>query len=90
MMDGFGRCNVYAAAGFSDYDSDSSVFRDRFGLRYSRQLRAIEADISADRQSELVERFVKERDGGIWEDDYVVERWNHKNFPGRLQCTNLF
>lgn len=37
MTDGFGRCDVYAAAEFSDYYSDSSVLRNRFGLRHSGQ-----------------------------------------------------
>ena len=40
---------------------DSSVLRNRFGIKDTEQLRAIKADISAARQSELVERSVTGR-----------------------------
>ena len=61
MPDGFGRYDVYAVAGSLYCYPDSSVLRNRFGIKDSEQLRTIEADISAARQSELIERAVTGR-----------------------------
>jgi len=61
MSEGFGRYDVYAVAGSAYCYPDSNVLRNHFGIRDIDQLRAIETDISAARQSELFENPVKGR-----------------------------
>lgn len=61
MSDGFGRYDVYAVAGSIYCYPDSNVLRNHFGIKDGSQLRAIEADISAARQIELLEKPVNGR-----------------------------
>lgn len=61
MPDSFGRYDVYAVAGSLYCYKDSRVLRNHFGLQDPRQLRMIEAEISAARQSEMLERPVPGR-----------------------------
>ena len=55
MSDTFSRYDVYAVAGSMYCYKDSKVLRNHFGLRDANQLRMIEAEISAARQSEMLE-----------------------------------
>lgn len=61
MPDGFGKYDVYAVAGSAYCDKDSNVLRNKLGIRDGAILRRIEADISAARQTELVENPVPGR-----------------------------
>lgn len=61
MSDFFSRYDVYAVAGSRYCYQDTNVLRNHFGIRDSAQLRSIEADISAARQSELLENPVNGR-----------------------------
>ena len=61
MYDGFGKYDVYAVAGSAYCYKDSNVLRNKLGLRDGAILRRIEADISAARQTELVENPVPGR-----------------------------
>jgi cell filamentation protein len=58
MPDGFGKYDVYAVAGSAYCYKDSNVLRNKLGIRDGAILRRIEADISAARQTELVENPV--------------------------------
>ena len=55
MADSFSRYDVYAVAGSRYCYRDTSVLKNRFGLRDAGQLKKVEADISAVRQSDLLE-----------------------------------
>jgi len=55
MADGFGKYDVYAVAGSIYCYPDSSVLKNRFGLRDPAQLKALESDLSAIRQKDLLE-----------------------------------
>ena len=61
MSDAFSRYDVYAVAGSLYCYKDSNVLRNHFGLRDSEQLRMIESEISAARQSEMLEHPVPGR-----------------------------
>lgn len=61
MPDGFGRYDVYAVAGSQYCYKDTNVLRNHFGLRDVTQLRMIETEISAARQSEMLETPVAGR-----------------------------
>ena len=54
MDDGFGKYDVYAVAGSVYCYRDTNILKNRFGLRDGKQLRALEADISAIRQQALL------------------------------------
>lgn len=58
MSDAFSRYDVYAVTGSLYCYKDSNVLRNHFGLRDSKQLRMIESEISAARQSEMLEHPV--------------------------------
>ena len=55
MSDSFGRYDVYAVYASIYCYRNTSVLRNRFQIRDNQTLRMIEADISAARQSELLE-----------------------------------
>lgn len=59
MTDGFGKYDVYAVAGSLYCYPDSSVLKNRFDLRDSTKLKAVEADLSAIRQKDLLENPIK-------------------------------
>lgn len=59
MADGFGKYDVYAVAGSIYCYPDSGVLKNRFGLRDPTKLKAIEADISAIRQKDLLENPIR-------------------------------
>lgn len=61
MSDGFGKYDVYAVTGSAYCYKDSNVLRNKLGIRDGAILRRIEADISAVRQTELVENPVPGR-----------------------------
>lgn len=61
MPDGFGKYDVYAVAGSAYCYKDSNILRNKLGIRDGAILRRIEADISAARQTELVENPVPGR-----------------------------
>ena len=61
MSDTFSRYDVYAVAGSLYCYKDSNVLRNHFGLRDYKQLRMIESEISAARQSEMLEHPVPGR-----------------------------
>jgi cell filamentation protein len=61
MPDGFGKYDVNAVAGSAYCYKDSNVLRNKLGIRDGVMLRRIEADISAARQTELVENPVSGR-----------------------------
>lgn len=61
MLDSFSRYDVYAVAGSTYCYKDTNVLRNHFGIRDGAQLRMIEADISAARQTELMEQPVPGR-----------------------------
>lgn len=61
MPDGFGKYDVYAVAGSAYCYKDSNVLRNKLGIRDGAILRRIESDISAARQTELVENPVPGR-----------------------------
>ncbi len=54
MDKGFGKYDVYAVSGSIYCYRDSSVLKNRFGLRDGKKLRELEADISAIRQNDLL------------------------------------
>lgn len=58
MPDGFGKYDVYAVTGSAYCYKDSNVLLNKLGIRDGATLRRIEADISAVRQTELVENPV--------------------------------
>lgn len=55
MADSFSRYDVYAIAGSRYCYADTNVLKNRFGLRDAKQLKTVEADISAVRQNDLLE-----------------------------------
>lgn len=59
MADGFGKYDVYATAGSIYCYPDSNVLKNRFGLSDPIKLKAIETDLSAIRQQELLENPVQ-------------------------------
>ena len=61
MSDSFSRYDVYAVAGSLYCYKDTNVLRNHFGLQDSMRLRVIEAEISAARQSEMLESPVSGR-----------------------------
>lgn len=61
MADGFGKYDVYSVAGSIYCYPDSSVLKNRFGLHDSAKLKAVEADISAIRQKDLLENPIQGR-----------------------------
>ena len=61
MADSFSRYDVYAVTGSRYCYSDTSVLKNRFGLRDAIQLKKVEADISAVRQNDLLEHPVSRR-----------------------------
>ena len=61
MAEGFGKYDVYAVAGSIYCYRDTNVLKNRFGLRDSAKLRAVEADISLLRQRELLENPIQGR-----------------------------
>ena len=61
MSDAFNRYDVYAITGSLYCYKDSNVLRNHFGLRDSEQLRMIESEISAARQSEMLEHPIPGR-----------------------------
>lgn len=61
MTDGFGKYDVYAVAGSIYCYPDSSVLKNRFGLRDAAQLKALESDLSAIRQKDLLEHPIQGR-----------------------------
>lgn len=61
MADGFGKYDVYAVAGSIYCYPDSSVLKNRFGLRDAAQLKALESDLSAIRQKDLLEHPIQGR-----------------------------
>ncbi len=54
MTDDFGKYDVYAVAGSVYCYPDSGVLKNRFGLRDPDKLKALEADLSAIRQKDLL------------------------------------
>ena len=58
MADSFSRYDVYAVTGSRYCYPDTSVLKNRFGLRDAAQLKKVEADISAVRQNDLLEHPV--------------------------------
>lgn len=61
MADGFGKYDVYAVAGSIYCYPDSSVLKNRFGLRDPEKLKAIETDLSAIRQKDLLDHPIQGR-----------------------------
>lgn len=61
MADGFGKYDVYAVAGSIYCYPDSSVLKNRFGLHDPAQLKALESDLSAIRQKDLLEHPIQGR-----------------------------
>ena len=61
MPDTFGRYDVYAVAGSLYCYKETTTLRNHFGIRDSKQLRMIESEISAARQSEMLENPVPGR-----------------------------
>lgn len=61
MADSFSRYDVYAVAGSRYCYPDTSVLKNRFGLRDAVQLKKVEADISAVRQNDLLEHPIAGR-----------------------------
>ena len=61
MAEGFGKYDVYAVVGSIYCYRDTNVLKNRFGLRDSAKLRAVEADISLLRQRELLENPIQGR-----------------------------
>ncbi|MBR1690637.1 MAG: Fic family protein [Oscillibacter sp.] len=58
MVAGFGKYDVHAVAGSIYCYPESSVLKNRFGLRDPAKLKALEADISAIRQNGLLENSI--------------------------------
>ena len=54
MDKGFGKYDVYAVAGSSYCYRDSTVLKNRFGIRDGQKLKKLETDISAIRQNDLL------------------------------------
>lgn len=54
MADSFSRYDVYAVAGSCYCYADTTVLKNRFGLKDAKQLKKVEADISAIRQNDLL------------------------------------
>jgi len=61
MSDSFSRYDVYSIVGSRYCYQNTNVLRNRFGIRDGNVLRMIEADISAARQSEMLETPVSGR-----------------------------
>ena len=61
MSDGFGKYDIYAVAGSMYCYPDSDVLRNRLGITDRTTLKKVESDISAVRQSEMLEAPVKGR-----------------------------
>lgn len=61
VADGFGKYEVYAVAGSIYCYRGTAVLRNRFGIQDADQLRALEADISAARQTEMMGEPVRGR-----------------------------
>lgn len=61
MDKGFGKYDVYAVAGSMYCYRDTSVLKNRFGLRDMETLKKLEADISAVRQSDLLTHPIQGR-----------------------------
>lgn len=54
MADGFGKYDVYAVSGSIYCYGDTGVLKNRLGIRDGRKLKALEADITTIRQSDLL------------------------------------
>ena len=54
MADGFGKYDVYAVSGSIYCYGDTGVLKNRLGIRDGRKLKALEADITTIRQSDLM------------------------------------
>ncbi len=61
MADSFSRYDVYAVTGSRYCYPDTSVLKNRFGLKDIAQLKKVEADISAVRQNDLLEHPIAGR-----------------------------
>lgn len=61
MADRFGKYDVYAVSGSVYCYRDSGVLKNRFGLRNPAKLKAVEADLSAIRQKDLLEHPIPGR-----------------------------
>ena len=61
MADNFSRYDVHAVAGSRYCYPDTSVLKNRFGLKDAVQLKKVEADISAVRQNDLLEHPIAGR-----------------------------
>ena len=54
MVDGFGKYDVYAVAGSNYCYTGTNVLKNRFGIRDNDRLKALETDITAVRQNDLL------------------------------------
>lgn len=61
MADAFGKYDVYAVAGSIYCYPDSSVLKNRFGLRDPEKLKAVETDLSTIRQRDLLDHPIQGR-----------------------------
>lgn len=61
MAEGFGKYDVYAVSGSIYCYKDSSVLRNRFGIRDSGALKEVESDFSAVKQQELLSQPIRGR-----------------------------
>lgn len=61
MSNGFSKYDVYAVAGSSYCYPDSNVLRNKFGISDAAKLKIIESDISAARQSEMLNEPINGR-----------------------------
>lgn len=59
MDKGFGKYDVYAAAGSIYCYRDTNVLKNRFGIRDGKKLKELEADLSAIRQKDLLENPIQ-------------------------------
>ena len=61
MAEGFSRYDVYTVTGSIYCYRNTNVLRNRLGIRDNRQLRIVEADITAVRQNDLMETPISGR-----------------------------
>ena len=54
MAEGFSRYDIYTVTGSIYCYRNTNVLRNRLGIRDNRQLRIVEADITAVRQNDLM------------------------------------
>jgi len=59
MAKGFGKYDVYTAAGSIYCYRDTNVLKNRFGIRDGKKLKELEADLSAIRQKDLLENPIQ-------------------------------